>query len=360
MLNNIERKIRKIDWFLAHTRQLPLFTMDIAAYGYIKVSKKLFGWGFKHIMIISEKGIEESYRDVMDDQYFFKHYSKYESQKGKIIKRVSDDTAFRVKRLIKKLENLPLQLSDKELIKLVGLLKENYGRLAAVLGITRPVGIYYEKRRQNKKAHDFAIARGKQGELYSLIEKELEKLFLLLAKKWNIKSNLLCFLMADEIISHLKKGTKPAKKELKRRQNFYVLFSFTGGTFIIAGREARKIARAVRIKDIKHDSKADIKGNSILKGYAKGKVRIVMSENDLNKIKNKDVVVAPMTQVSFAPFLKNISAIITDEGGLTCHAAIISRELGVPCIVGTKIATKVLKDGQIVEVDANKGAVKII
>ena len=58
--------------------------------------------------------------------------------------------------------------------------------------------------------------------------------------------------------------------------------------------------------------------------------------------------------------MKKTRFIITDEGGLTCHAAIVSRELKIPCIVGTKIATKVLKDGDLVEADANKGIVKII
>ena len=58
--------------------------------------------------------------------------------------------------------------------------------------------------------------------------------------------------------------------------------------------------------------------------------------------------------------MKKASAIVTDEGGVTCHAAIVSRELKIPCIIGTKIATKVLKDGQLVEVNANHGWVKII
>jgi pyruvate,water dikinase len=62
-----------------------------------------------------------------------------------------------------------------------------------------------------------------------------------------------------------------------------------------------------------------------------------------------------MTSPDFIPILKKVSAIITDEGGITCHAAIVSRELKIPCIVGTKIATKVLKDGDVVEVDAQKG-----
>jgi pyruvate,water dikinase len=58
--------------------------------------------------------------------------------------------------------------------------------------------------------------------------------------------------------------------------------------------------------------------------------------------------------------MKKASAIVTDEGGITCHAAIVARELGIPCIIGTQISTKVLKDGDIVEVDADKGVVKKI
>jgi len=65
-----------------------------------------------------------------------------------------------------------------------------------------------------------------------------------------------------------------------------------------------------------------------------------------------------MTTPYFNQALKKASAIVTDEGGVTCHAAIFARELGIPCIVGTKVATQVLKDGDKVEVDANKGIVK--
>jgi len=58
--------------------------------------------------------------------------------------------------------------------------------------------------------------------------------------------------------------------------------------------------------------------------------------------------------------MKKASAIVTDDGGITCHAAIVSRELGKPCIIGTKIATKVLHDGDLVEVDADNGVVRIL
>ncbi len=71
-----------------------------------------------------------------------------------------------------------------------------------------------------------------------------------------------------------------------------------------------------------------------------------------------DVLVAGMTTPDFVPAMKKAPAIITDEGGITCHAAIISRELGIPCLVGTRIGTKILVDNELVEVNANHGVVK--
>ena len=67
-----------------------------------------------------------------------------------------------------------------------------------------------------------------------------------------------------------------------------------------------------------------------------------------------------MTRPEFVPLMRKAKAIITDEGGITCHAAIISRELKILCIIGTKTATRLLKDGDLVEVDANTGVVKIL
>ncbi len=79
-----------------------------------------------------------------------------------------------------------------------------------------------------------------------------------------------------------------------------------------------------------------------------------------HELKKGDILVCSMTIVEATPYLKRCKAIVTDEGGITCHAAVISRELKIPCIVGTKIATKVLKDGDLVKVDADKGIVKIL
>jgi phosphoenolpyruvate synthase/pyruvate phosphate dikinase len=104
----------------------------------------------------------------------------------------------------------------------------------------------------------------------------------------------------------------------------------------------------------------EFKGAPATRGYAKGKVRIIFVPHLVTDFKKGDILVAPETTPDFVPHMKSAAAIITDQGGITSHAAIISREMKIPCIVGTKIATRVLKDGDLVEVDAEKGIVRVL
>jgi len=105
----------------------------------------------------------------------------------------------------------------------------------------------------------------------------------------------------------------------------------------------------------------EIKGLGVFLGKAKAKVKVCSGAKEaLTKVKKGDILVCGMTLPDYVPAMKKSAVIITDEGGITCHAAIISRELEIPCIVGTRIATQVLKDGDLVEVDAERGIVKII
>ena len=73
-----------------------------------------------------------------------------------------------------------------------------------------------------------------------------------------------------------------------------------------------------------------------------------------------DILVSPMTTPNFLPAMKKAAAFVTDEGGIMCHAAIVAREMKKPCVIGTKFATQIFKDGDMVEVDANTGIITII
>lgn len=112
--------------------------------------------------------------------------------------------------------------------------------------------------------------------------------------------------------------------------------------------------------DKKDTEVTEIKGYSACKGVVRGTVKVVCGSKDFHKVNKGDILVAPATSVDFVPVMERAAAFVTNEGGITSHASIVSREMSKPCIIGTKIATKVLRDGMRVEVEANIGVVKII
>lgn len=134
-----------------------------------------------------------------------------------------------------------------------------------------------------------------------------------------------------------------------------------GELFIVQTRPVTTIeetkAKVKKDGDIQIAETPILTGASASPGIGSGHVRILKSPKEIGKVKAGDVLVAKMTSPDYVPAMKKAVAIVTDEGGQTSHAAIVSRELGIPCIVGTKEATKRLKEGIVVTVDGTNGHV---
>ena len=130
-----------------------------------------------------------------------------------------------------------------------------------------------------------------------------------------------------------------------------------GKVYILQSRAITTIRGKKEEKSVKGEVDILLKGLGASPGIGTGKVKVIESEKEISKVEEGDILVTTMTTPDMVPAMKRASAIVTDEGGLTCHAAIVSRELGVPAVVGTKEATKMLKDGMIVTVDGEKGVV---
>jgi len=105
---------------------------------------------------------------------------------------------------------------------------------------------------------------------------------------------------------------------------------------------------------------SQLEGSIANKGIAKGRAHIVNNLEDADGFNEGDIMVSINTSPSLMPILIKCGGMITDEGGIMCHAAIVSRELNKPCIIGTKLATRVIKNGDIVEVDADRGRITIL
>ena len=136
-----------------------------------------------------------------------------------------------------------------------------------------------------------------------------------------------------------------------------------GRIYIVQSRAVTTLKRTAEELKEEAEEEGKIEGNILTKGLtasggtASGPVKVIHDLNELDRVLKGDVLVVSMTNPDMVPAMKRAAAIVTDEGGITCHAAIVSREMGVPCIVGTTNATSVLKDGQIITVAASHGVV---
>lgn len=165
------------------------------------------------------------------------------------------------------------------------------------------------------------------------------------------------FMMKDEVEAMLLRGEYD-EHTFQERTQFCVYYAERGYEEIIIGDEARRLAaEAHRVVD---QNITEFLGQTGCPGYAKGKVKIVIRAEEMGKMNDGDILVSIATDPDIVSAMKRAGAIVTEQGGVTSHAAIVSREIGIPCVIGTKIATRVLKDGDVVEVNANTGLVKII
>jgi len=149
---------------------------------------------------------------------------------------------------------------------------------------------------------------------------------------------------------------------LNERHKFSLHYStgpYEKDLYLTGQAAAEKIAQLNIIKEEIKDLKI-LSGDCASPGRVRGEVKIINVPKDMVKMKAGDILVSIATTPDLVPAIKKAAAIITDVGGITCHAAIISRELGIPCVVGAKFATKILRDGDLVDVNATHGKVDII
>jgi len=202
-----------------------------------------------------------------------------------------------------------------------------------------------------------AYQRLHMAELSGIMTHYSKALFENIDKELDLAPGDFVWLSFKEIMDHLNSNAK-SSIDLEQRKN---------GVGMLTGNDKEKVIADKEMNDMIDkmfpDRKKDvdtIKGRVASRGKAQGRVRLLIAPEDAKKLKKGEILVAPETTPEFVPAMEKAAAVVTDRGGLTSHAAIVSRELGVPCIIGTDIATHALKDGDLVEVDAEKGIIRKI
>ncbi|MEN9558474.1 MAG: Phosphoenolpyruvate synthase [Candidatus Parcubacteria bacterium] len=190
--------------------------------------------------------------------------------------------------------------------------------------------------------------------LFVIVNRMLKRL----AAEYNVPVRLLGTLTAQELIAVIE-GAASLPTNLEERWKHAVIIKNGDGCAVITGSEADAYVKT-RVIPPKTENNGELKGQVAQSGTARGTVKLVFGPQHNGKVEEGDILISTATSPQLLPAMKKAAAFITDVGGITSHAAIVARELKKPCIVGTKIATQVLQDGDEVEVDANNGIVRIL
>jgi len=162
-----------------------------------------------------------------------------------------------------------------------------------------------------------------------------------------------------ELLALLDQRSSPTREELAERLKLCAWVQEGASIKPFTGARAM-IELENRIAKQAHEGITELRGQVACVGRATGEAKIVKTAADITKVKHGNILVSPMTNPDLLPAMAKAAAFVTETGGITCHAAIVAREMNKPCVIGTKTATKVFKDGDLLEVDAVEGTVKKI
>ena len=348
------------DWFFILERDQPLFITAAFISSWGKLAEEVTGFGFRHQLYVLESGTTDVYRSKEEwragMEYFF---AVLRDQPDKI-----RDWIHEGERSVSRLDLVIKEFGEKiDEVKV----RDRFEEIIETLQRGLLFGILIPRWVLTTIDENIGEGQGRREfeDLIAPLEnlrnstRFLEYLENVISRYWDMASRsvgdreLMEFLTPLEL-NRILKGESVDIVEVRRRKTclFWgwesddVRFSYD-----------QDLLQAFRRTE---SPVKELSGNIAFRGYVDGRVRIVNSPKDIGKMREGEILVSITTNPALMPAMKKASAIVTDEGGMACHAAIMARELKKPCIVGTKKATKIFHDGDLVEVDADRGVVRIL
>jgi pyruvate,water dikinase len=264
-----------------------------------------------------------------DENYFVQILREILTDKNHIRTRFNE--------LTKNIETV--KKSQKDLIKKIKMSKEDYYLF--------------------KVAQEFSYQKGIRRDLSFKAYWQVTKLLEEISRRLLLTVEQVRNITVEEMQNYLIEN-KIDKKKLNERIKLCATLVRQEKFSYFSGKEANDLVKEIDSDLIIDKDVQELKGSVAYPGKVIGKVKIIQRKEDMSKMEKGDILVSFATNPELVPAMKKAGAIVTDEGGITCHAAIVSREMKIPCVIGTKNASKIFKDGDLVEVDAERGLVKII
>lgn len=343
----------------ASSRKLPLLAASCILFAYTVVLKKKLGYSYK---VMGAVGKIDEARFLINEKEVGKSFSK-------AIKKVGLGLAVKKikKEFGKNKQRLSYAKKEKNCFNALKASLEVYCDVLYKMGFYNSMMRYVENNEsKSRELGGLGIAAAKDKDvaasfIYIDIESLIKRCVTKIGKDLGFNGDLLRYGTLNELKRIIKerKVSKEQLAEFSARRNGYFCLMYNGKEYVTSN---KRVISDIRSLLVDFKEKLDfLKGASAYPGKAAGRVRKAFHGiKNIRDIKPGDILVTNLTKPEDTPLLKRFSAIITDEGGILSHIAIAARELKIPSVMSTKIATQILEEGDLVEVDANKGIVRII
>lgn len=342
-LSNIKKEARKPLFKINVSRDMALATFEVWVKSDTEKLNDWIGITTERIILENNEGIITAYENEQIFEDAGMALKKLLADKNWLPRKLKEYKENIV--LVKKYSDTLIATPSRETFEaLFELLATTQGGLAIVYFVPTVEGISEEEKQLCLKERE--LTEKFFYDANSILESGIALIYPELKEYVNVLS-------FKEIIS----GNIPAKAILDERKKYFIYYDGMFHSYSSVTDVEKELVINIEQK-VKADS--EIRGAIAFSGTAKGPAVIVLRRSDLHKVKTGDVMVCAMTNPDFLPAMHKAIAFVTDEGGITSHAAITAREMKKPCVIGTKIATESIKDGDMIEVNADSGVVKII
>lgn len=324
------------------------------AQGYVKNMPAHYGVAFKHNFFIYEKNAITCYQSQKVTERIGGLIDSKIIRRKNFAQELSNELLDRVQKLRKFMRLAPNQLFNRH--NFVEFSQQWHEGMVFFVAVTR-CGKALVDPKYKSELKLITKTRLKSESIFVETDLYLRKFLKLVARKEELKNLDLSVLSYNELFKYIKIGKLPAQPILRSRLSGcgYV---YNGKDHFISLTQAHELAK--RIIGTYGVKPGFAKGLTAYPGLVRGQVAIVFDPSTAKNFRTGQILVTGMTRPDFLQLMKKAVAIVTDAGGVLSHAAIISREFKKPCIIGTQTVTKAFKDGDMVEVDANKGIVRKI
>jgi phosphohistidine swiveling domain-containing protein len=346
-------KIAKMGWTQRWAGSYTFISSAYWGYQYYQSLERVLGTRFDHTLFIHRKGVVA----------FYMRKDELETLGKLLAEKTVHEPLLKTEWLeeLKKNTDLILPIMERLMGKILSW--EEYEEFLTVFDRHLPYHVFMKETVDflpgellDEILPAFKEARIYSESVYSETEAFFRSVASSIAQKEKMNPEYFTCLTQEEFEAYIKTGVLPKEETLRERFSASALYFEDNQMHLLYASDVDELEKLIALGHTENLS--EIKGMIGYKGKAEGRCRIILDPFQTTEFLQGDILVTGMTRPEFMPLMRKAGAIVTDAGGILCHAAITARELQTPCIIGTEIATKVLKDGDMVEVDADKGIVR--